>query len=113
MAAPTENLPILTVTQLTNAIKMCLESTFPIIWLQGEISNCKLHTSGHLYLSLKDQNAQKNWGGDKSNGCGDPRYAPYFNAPIFRISSHFKSCKSSGRRLCSRDCSSNSAIQFP
>jgi exodeoxyribonuclease VII large subunit len=49
---------VLTVTQLTLAIKTCLEGTFPNVWLQGEISNCKLHTSGHLYFSLKDANAQ-------------------------------------------------------
>jgi exodeoxyribonuclease VII large subunit len=53
-----ENHPILTVTQLSNAIKHCLETSFPLIWLQGEISNCKPHTSGHLYFSLKDANAQ-------------------------------------------------------
>lgn len=50
--------PILSVTQVTQAIKFCLESTFPVIWLQGEVSNCKLHTSGHLYFSLKDAGAQ-------------------------------------------------------
>ncbi len=50
--------PILTITQLTNAIKFCLESTFPNVWIQGEVSNCKLHTSGHLYFSLKDASAQ-------------------------------------------------------
>lgn len=49
---------VLTVTQLTHAIKMCLEGTFPIIWLQGEISNYKVHSSGHIYFSLKDSNAQ-------------------------------------------------------
>lgn len=50
--------PVLTVTQLTNAIKLSLESTFPAIWLQGEISNFKPHSSGHLYFSIKDANAQ-------------------------------------------------------
>lgn len=53
-----QNLPILTVSQLTNAIKMCLESAFPMVWIQGEITNCKLHTSGHLYFSIKDASAQ-------------------------------------------------------
>lgn len=53
-----ENHPILTVTQLSNAIKHCLEGSFPLVWLQGEISNCKPHSSGHLYFSLKDANAQ-------------------------------------------------------
>lgn len=50
--------PILTVSQLSQAIKLSLESTFPSIMLQGEISNCTSHTSGHLYFSLKDAHAQ-------------------------------------------------------
>ena len=49
---------ILTVSQLTNAIKHCLESSFPHVWLQGEVSNFKVQSSGHLYFSLKDQNSQ-------------------------------------------------------
>lgn len=58
MLAPSSEPPVFTVSQLSHAIKHCLESTFPMISLQGEISNCKLHTSGHLYFSLKDANAQ-------------------------------------------------------
>jgi exodeoxyribonuclease VII large subunit len=50
--------PILTVSQLSQAIKHALEKTFPLVWLQGEISNFTCHTSGHLYFSLKDPNAQ-------------------------------------------------------
>lgn len=50
--------PILSVTQLTEAIKTRLEKSFPLVWLQGEISNAKLQTSGHFYFSLKDANAQ-------------------------------------------------------
>lgn len=53
-----QDLPILTVSQLTNAIKQQLESTFPSVWLQGEVSNFKKHSSGHLYFSLKDGNSQ-------------------------------------------------------
>lgn len=48
----------LTVSQLTNAIKLNLESAFPFVHLQGEITNFKLQTSGHLYFSLKDAQAQ-------------------------------------------------------
>ncbi|MBA3957682.1 MAG: exodeoxyribonuclease VII large subunit [Parachlamydiaceae bacterium] len=55
---PSQEMPVLTVSQLTQAIKISLESTFPSIWLQGEVSNCKLQSSGHLYFSLKDPNAQ-------------------------------------------------------
>lgn len=50
--------PILTVSELTQAIKLHLESTFPNVWLQGEVSNFKEQTSGHLYFSLKDSGAQ-------------------------------------------------------
>ena len=50
--------PILSVTQLSNAIKHCLESTFPCVWVQGEISNFKKQTSGHLYFSVKDSDSQ-------------------------------------------------------
>lgn len=52
------NPPLLTVSQLTQAIKLSLESTFRHVYLQGEISNFKLQTSGHLYFSLKDEGAQ-------------------------------------------------------
>lgn len=56
--SPIAEPPVLTVSQLSNAIKHCLEKTFPLVWLQGEVSNCKPNTSGHLYFSLKDANAQ-------------------------------------------------------
>lgn len=57
-ATPSQNNPVLTVSQLTNAIRMTLEGSFPNVWLQGEVSNCKLQSSGHLYFSLKDPQAQ-------------------------------------------------------
>lgn len=50
--------PILTVSQITNAIKHCLEGSFPSVWLEGEISNFKAQSSGHLYFTLKDSEAQ-------------------------------------------------------
>jgi exodeoxyribonuclease VII large subunit len=53
-----QNQHIFTVGQLTHALKLCLESTFPNITMQGEISNFKLQSSGHLYFSLKDSEAQ-------------------------------------------------------
>lgn len=58
MSDSTQNAPLLTVTQLTQAIKLKLETAFSQLWLQGEISNFKHQTSGHLYFSLKDANAQ-------------------------------------------------------
>ena len=49
---------ILTVTEITRKLRIYLEETFPQVWVQGEISNCKRHTSGHLYFTLKDEGAQ-------------------------------------------------------
>lgn len=58
MNSPSQDPLILTVSQLTQAIKMSLEGTFPQLWLQGEISNWKVQSSGHIYFSLKDAQAQ-------------------------------------------------------
>ncbi|GAB6165364.1 exodeoxyribonuclease VII large subunit [Thermostilla marina] len=49
---------ILTVSQVTRAIKFVLEETFPEIWVGGEISNLSRPRSGHCYFSLKDADAQ-------------------------------------------------------
>ncbi|HEY4425398.1 MAG TPA: exodeoxyribonuclease VII large subunit [Pyrinomonadaceae bacterium] len=53
----TERRP-LTVSQLTNSIRIALESRFVSVWVEGEISNFKDHSSGHWYFTLKDENAQ-------------------------------------------------------
>ena len=39
-------------------VRECLESTFPLTWVGGEISNLTYAASGHVYFSLKDANAQ-------------------------------------------------------
>lgn len=49
---------VLTVSELTQAIKLQLETNFRYVYLQGEISNLKLQSSGHVYFSLKDEGAQ-------------------------------------------------------
>ena len=49
---------VFTVTELTRQIRGALESRFGAVWVQGEISNYKLHPSGHQYFTLKDQRAQ-------------------------------------------------------
>jgi exodeoxyribonuclease VII large subunit len=53
----TERKP-LTVSQLTNSIRIALESRFASVWVEGEISNFKSHSSGHWYFTLKDSHAQ-------------------------------------------------------
>ena len=49
---------IYSVTEITREIKGILEDNFPAVWVEGEISNYLLHSSGHRYFSLKDENAQ-------------------------------------------------------
>src|SRR5437867_9312307 len=49
---------VFTVGELTRQIRGTLEAKFRTVWVQGEISNYKLHPSGHQYFTLKDQRAQ-------------------------------------------------------
>ncbi len=50
---------ILSVTDLTRCIRAVIEAEdlFADVWVRGEISNLKEHTSGHIYFCLKDENA--------------------------------------------------------
>jgi exodeoxyribonuclease VII large subunit len=48
---------VYTVSQLTQDIKLILESSFGEVWVEGEVSNFKVATSGHFYFSLKDEAA--------------------------------------------------------
>ncbi|PYL12899.1 MAG: hypothetical protein DMF48_01270, partial [Verrucomicrobia bacterium] len=49
---------VFTVSELTRSIRGTLETKFAAVWVQGEISNYKLHPSGHQYFTLKDRRAQ-------------------------------------------------------
>jgi len=49
---------IYSVSELTAELKALLENTFTGVWVEGEISNFKHHTSGHMYFTLKDDRGQ-------------------------------------------------------
>jgi exodeoxyribonuclease VII large subunit len=49
---------ILSIEELNLTIKKTLEGQLHLIWVRGEISNFKAHTSGHFYFSLKDAKSQ-------------------------------------------------------
>ena len=49
---------VLSVTELTARVRDRLESEFYEVWVEGELSNCKLWNTGHLYFTLKDGGAQ-------------------------------------------------------
>src|SRR5687768_2452501 len=53
----TERRP-LTVSELTESVRKAIESRFASVWVEGEISNFKSHSSGHWYFTIKDEGAQ-------------------------------------------------------
>src|SRR5258705_13920922 len=46
---------VYTVSELTASIKTTLEEGFPMMWVEGEISNLRTPGSGHAYFTLKDE----------------------------------------------------------
>lgn len=49
---------VLTVSDLTANIRGILENAYSEVWVEAEISNCRLWNTGHLYFTLKDPGAQ-------------------------------------------------------
>lgn len=61
---------VVSVSQLTRSIKYNLNNQFPSVWVEGEISGMTQPSSGHVYLNLKDKQAQINgiiWRSDAEN----------------------------------------------
>jgi len=48
---------VFTVKELTYVIKDLLEGAFPFVWVEGEIANLRSPNSGHLYFTLRDEEA--------------------------------------------------------
>ena len=53
-AAPRDNNPPLSISELSFALKRTLEERFGHVRLRGEVSKVNRHASGHVYLTLKD-----------------------------------------------------------
>ncbi len=49
---------VVTVSDVTAEIRTALESGFGELWIEGEISNCRVWNTGHAYFTLKDHAAQ-------------------------------------------------------
>lgn len=49
---------IYTVSEITQRIKLILDTNFPGVWVEGEVSNFRQPTSGHIYFTLKDNFSQ-------------------------------------------------------
>src|SRR5438128_8612683 len=54
---PPAGVQVLSVGELTRAIKELVEEAHPCVWVRGEVSNLARPSSGHLYLTLKDEEA--------------------------------------------------------
>src|SRR3989441_4988167 len=49
---------VLSVSELTGRIRTLLEERFIEVWVEGELSNCRVWNTGHMYFTLKDAHAQ-------------------------------------------------------
>ena len=58
--APQRPRRVFTVAELTAAVRTMLESSYPEIWVEGEVSNARVWKTGHLYFTLKDPRCQLN-----------------------------------------------------
>jgi exodeoxyribonuclease VII large subunit len=52
------NVPEFTVSEISGAVKRTLETTFGRVRVRGELTEVKRYPSGHIYLSLKDENTK-------------------------------------------------------
>ncbi|QFY42283.1 exodeoxyribonuclease VII large subunit [Candidatus Methylospira mobilis] len=67
---------VLSVSELNSSARLILSSHFGTIWVSGEISNLTRASSGHLYFTLKDRDAQVRcamFRGSAKGLCCDPR----------------------------------------
>jgi exodeoxyribonuclease VII large subunit len=55
--SPPSNVPVFSVGELSGALKRTIEQAYGHVRVRGELSGCKFHSSGHLYLCLKDADA--------------------------------------------------------
>ena len=49
---------VYSVSELTGHIRALLEQEFVEIWVEGELSNCRVWNTGHMYFTMKDAGSQ-------------------------------------------------------
>ena len=57
--APRDNNPPLSISELSFALKRTLEDRFGHVRVRGELGAVKVHSSGHVYLDIKDLDGQR------------------------------------------------------
>ena len=58
LSSPVAKRRVFSVTELTVGIRDLLETEFFEVWVEGELSNCRVWNTGHVYFTLKDSGAQ-------------------------------------------------------
>jgi len=58
MVAETPRKKVYSISELTREIRSLLEGNFPSVWVEGEVSNLRRPSAGHLYFTLKDEFSQ-------------------------------------------------------
>jgi exodeoxyribonuclease VII large subunit len=58
LASIPDDTKVLSISELTQQVKGLMEDAFPSVWVAGEVSNLARPSSGHIYLCLKDAQAQ-------------------------------------------------------
>ena len=86
---------VATVSQINAYIKSRMDSDEILsdIWIKGEISNCKYHSSGHIYFSLKDD----------SGVLQAVMFASYVSGLSFRLEEGMEVLVSGSVRIYERD----------
>ena len=54
---PRLNLPELTVSELSGALKRTIEDAYGYVRVRGELGKVSYHSNGHVYFDLKDERA--------------------------------------------------------
>jgi len=57
LSSPDESENIYTVTEISDLLRQILESEFPSVNIIGEVRNLTIHSSGHIYYTLRDENS--------------------------------------------------------
>ena len=53
-----QNEPVWSITEVNSAVRELVENSLMPFWLRGEVGTMNAYASGHVYLTLKDQNCQ-------------------------------------------------------
>lgn len=55
---PETSRKVWSVTEITRRVRQVIEQQIGTVWIEGEVTNCRFQSSGHVYFSLKDAVAQ-------------------------------------------------------